>query len=206
MHVLSALFDASESATKIFTVGMMASSIARRGVATASTLSSAPAYLSEAPYCNPLGGDAPVLARGACHCGAVAFEATGWPVDAKLCHCRDCQRLHGAPYQWAAIMHKKDIRFTRGLDQLAFYESGSGAHERVLPCKVSCARCRAPIADEGRRMWMAFPPLFDFGHGGPAAVPARFRPTCHIFAGAAVLPLLDDLPKWAGHKGKSPLL
>jgi hypothetical protein len=25
------------------------------------------------------------------------------PVDAKICHCLACQKLHGAPMQWAAI-------------------------------------------------------------------------------------------------------
>jgi len=181
--------------------GAATGAVAPVAVAAASTL----AHLNHPPYNNPLtGGDAVAVARGSCHCGAVAFEATAWPVDAKLCHCGDCQRLHGAPFQWAAIFHKKDIRFTRGAELLHFYESGTGAHERSLPCKVSCGQCRSPIADEGRRMWLAFPTLFDFGH--PPVVPEAFRPTCHIFAGAAVLPLLDELPKWSGHKGKSPLL
>jgi hypothetical protein len=136
-----------------------------------------------------------------CHCGAVRYEVRADPVDAKICHCRNCQVLHGAPMQWAAIFHKRDVRLTAGLDQLRFYASDSGRPERTLPCKLSCARCGTPIADEGRRMWLAFPELFDFGR--PRRVPAPFRPTCHIFYGLRAVDVDDDLPKWAGHKGES---
>ena len=35
--------------------------------------------------------------RARCHCGAVCYEVGADPVDAKICHCRTCQTLHGAP-------------------------------------------------------------------------------------------------------------
>lgn len=147
--------------------------------------------------------------RAQCHCGGVRFEYRADPLDAKLCHCRDCQRLHGAPMQWAAIFHKRDVRCVAGAAQLRFYGSvhGGSAHGQAqgqLPCKVSCGRCGTPLADEGRNMWLAFPTLFDFGT--PAVVPDAFRPTCHIFYHQRVLDVDDDLPKWAGHKNQSPRL
>jgi len=134
----------------------------------------------------------------------VRFEALADPVDAKICHCRDCQVLHGAPMQWAAIFHKENIQFTAGQHELAYYHSPSGRRERILPCKVACKCCGTLIADEGRNMWLMFPTLFDFGV--PPQVPASFQPSCHIFYGARVMDVHDGLPKWAGHKGKSPLL
>jgi hypothetical protein len=121
----------------------------------------------------------------------VAYEVRADPVDAKICHCRGCQTLHGAPMQWAAIFHKRDVRFTAGVDQLRFFNAPLNRYERSLPCKVRCALCGTPIADEGRRMWLAFPALFDFG-APPRAVPEAFRPTCHIF--------------WSGHRDRSTLL
>ena len=126
------------------------------------------------------------------------------PVDAKICHCTDCQRLHGAPMQWAAIFRKSDVRFRTGFDQISFYSVEQGRADRVLPCKLRCRRCGTLIADEGRRMWLAFPTLFDFGD--PARVPPVFLPSCHIFYGFRVLDVDDALPKWSGHKNKSPLL
>jgi hypothetical protein len=100
--------------------------------------------------------------------------------------------------QWAAIFHKHDVRISKGADVLKFYNSEQKKHARILPCKVSCGLCGTPIADEGRRMWLAFPSLFDFGF--PPEVPQAFRPTCHIFYGSRLVDIRDDLPKWSGHK------
>lgn len=142
--------------------------------------------------------------RARCPCGAVRYEVRADPVEAKICHCRNCQRLHGAPMQWAAIFHKRDVRLVSNVGDLRFYNSELDRAERILPCKVSCARCGTLIADEGRRMWLAFPTLFDFG--APPQVPAVFRPTCHIFYGMRVMDVDDGLPKWSAHKGESALL
>lgn len=46
------------------------------------------------------------MSRRQCWCGNVAFEFHGDPVDAKHCHCKQCQHLHGAPFQWAVIFPK----------------------------------------------------------------------------------------------------
>ncbi len=142
--------------------------------------------------------------RASCHCNSVQYEVCADPVDAKFCHCRVCQKLHGAPMQWAAIFHKHHVRFVAGMDHLRFYNSQHDRHERILPCKVSCALCGTPIADEGRHMWLAFPSLFNFG--APPKVQKPFKPTCHIFYSMRTIDMNDDLPKWSGHKDKSTRL
>jgi hypothetical protein len=134
----------------------------------------------------------------------VRYEVCADPVDAKICHCRDCQVLHGAPMQWAAIFHKRHVRLTAGFEHLRFYNSTLDRNERTLPCKVACALCGTLIADEGRNMWLAFPTLFDFGV--PPEVPEAFKPTCHIFYGMRAMEIADGLPKWSGHIDQSTLL
>jgi hypothetical protein len=106
--------------------------------------------------------------------------------------------------QWAAIFHKHHVRFSTGIEHLRFYNSELDKPGRILPCKVSCALCGTPVADEGRNMWLAFPSLFDFGT--PAKVPRAFKPTCHIFHAMRIIDSSDDLPKWSGHKNASVLL
>jgi hypothetical protein len=106
--------------------------------------------------------------------------------------------------QWAAIFQKSEVTFTAGQEHLTFYSSGLGRRQRVLPCKVACDQCGTLIADEGRRMWLMFPTLFDFGL--PPNVPAAFRPSCHIFYASRVMNIDDGLAKWSGHKDKSALL
>ncbi len=142
--------------------------------------------------------------HASCHCDAVHYEARSDPVDAKLCHCLECQKLHGAPMQWAVIFHKRDVRITKGVEHLHYYNSAHNQQRRILPCKVSCNLCGTLIADEGRNMWLAFPSLFNFS--GKSNIPDTFMPTCHIFYGARILDMDDSLPKWAGHKNKSELL
>jgi hypothetical protein len=155
----------------------------------------APPYASDASFS--------ARYRARCFCGAVAFEVRADPVDSKICHCLQCQSLHGAPFQWAVIFQKSDVRFVGGIEELHFYHAESRTSDHRLPCKLSCRRCRSPIADEGRRMFMAFGPLFDFGF--PPRVPLAFAPTCHIFYGARVIDVGDDRPKFLGHKGSSAL-
>ena len=133
----------------------------------------------------------------------MSFEVCTDPVNAKICHCHQCQALHGAPFQWAVIFRKTDVRFVSGIDDLHFYNSELDKAEHVTPCKLSCQRCRSPIADEGQRMFLAFGPLFDFGH--PPRVPVAFQPTCHIFYSVRVIDVDDGKPKYVGHEGTSPL-
>ncbi len=158
-------------------------------------------WMNEPPYGQRAAAFA-ALYRARCYCGAIAFEVRADPVDAKICHCHVCQSLHGAPFQWAVIFHKTDVRFLRGIDRLYFFNAENGRAGRILPCKLSCGECRAPIADEGRRMFLAFAPLFGFG--SPPCVPRSFVPTCHIFYGARSLDVNDDKPKFLGHKDRSP--
>ena len=140
--------------------------------------------------------------KASCYCGAVRYHVRADPVDAKICHCATCRKTHGAPMQWTAIFHKHDVRVTAGIAHIAFYSTALDRPGRALPCKLRCALCGAPIADEGRRMWLAFPTLFDFGD--PPEVPEAFMPTCHIFYRMRVLDIDDGLPKWPGHKDALP--
>ena len=62
------------------------------------------------------------------------------------------------------IKDEDDFNLIFGL--LAMYKCFNNElnkHERILPCNVSCALCGTLIADEGRKMWLAFPSLFNFG-------------------------------------------
>lgn len=92
------------------------------------------------------------------------------------------------------------LRFIRGVDSLMFYNSDKSTEQHELPCKVSCSKCHAPLADEGNNMWMSFPTAFSFEN---QKVPESFRPTCHIFYGSRCMDIKDGTDKWAGLRGKS---
>ena len=109
----------------------------------------------------------------------------------------------GAPFQWAALFHKKSVRFLKGADSLTFLNSSDMSLEHILPCKVSCSRCRSPMADEGRNMWMSFPTLFKFNKH---VVPEAFKPTDHIFYQQRCMDIKDGKRKWSKHQGESEVV
>lgn len=142
--------------------------------------------------------------RASCHCGRVKYSlGRERPLASKFCHCRGCQVLHGAPFQWAAIFHKSDVAFDRGAEGLSFYRSSTCSAAHHLPCKVRCAHCGAPIMDEGRNMALVFPTLVEFRSGAERQL---FEPQCHLFYSQRVVDMPDGATKWAGLDGKSERL
>ncbi|KAM0335508.1 hypothetical protein ACHAQA_000556 [Verticillium albo-atrum] len=143
--------------------------------------------------------------RGTCHCGQVIYHLSrDAPLSSKYCHCTDCQTLHGAPFQWAAIFHKTDLAFDAGVEGLAFYDASNKKPTHGLPCKVSCARCGSRIMDEGRNMVLLFPALIEFH--GDEKIKENFAPQMHIFYPKRVLDIVDGKPKWEGLNDKSELV
>jgi hypothetical protein len=178
-----------------------------------------PDFLNKPPYHWSSDAFVPKY-RSECWCGAVAFELHGDPLDAKHCHCRQCQRLHGAPFQWAVLFAKTACRIVKNENNaLHFFSTQTFVpplpcaltltacrrknDRHHVPCKVSCNQCRAPLFDEGRAMVLVYPSTIRFEDD---QVPRDFQPTAHIFYAERVMDVADGVPKWAGHKGDSELL
>ncbi|KAG1887321.1 Mss4-like protein [Suillus subluteus] len=150
--------------------------------------------------------------ESSCWCGAVRFAFAGDPFDAKLCHCRQCQGLHGAPFQWAVIFPKTSVRILENNgDALHCFSTTTKKTSHHVPCKVSCDICRAPLFDEGKRTVLAYPSGFKFppdihppSHYG--GVPLEFQPSCHILYGQHIMEVCDGIPKWRGHKDNSEVM
>ncbi|TGZ76398.1 hypothetical protein EX30DRAFT_312486 [Ascodesmis nigricans] len=159
--------------------------------------------MTRPPYLSDIPGFRKVY-DASCFCGSVQYEiGAERPLDAKFCHCVTCQKLHGAPFQWSAIFAKPSIRFTSGAANLTYWTPHLRTQEYDLPCKVSCATCRAPLMDEGRNMVLVFPTLVRFGGEEERR---RFYPSCHIFYERRCMDVPDGLPKYAGHKAESELV
>ncbi|PIG69095.1 hypothetical protein AARAC_009579 [Aspergillus arachidicola] len=151
----------------------------------------------------------PVKWTGRCQCGQVEYKLNREkPLKSKYCHCRGCQVLHGAPFQWATIFHKSDITFTKGADGLAFYSSTEKSREYMNPTKVSCSFCRTPIMDEGRNVCLLFPASIDYGeaHEEREKWIKAFEVECHIFYSRRAVEIPDGKPKWSELDESSELL
>ncbi|KAK8090542.1 Mss4-like protein [Apiospora phragmitis] len=144
-------------------------------------------FLQRSPYhaADPAAFDKKL--QGACHCGRVKYWLSkDQPLNAKFCHCRGCQVMHGAPFQWAAIFHKEDMMFEKGAEDLL----------RTLPDAHH---------GRGRNMVLLFPTLIKFAGQKERDL---FNPKSHIFYSQRVVDIPDGKPKWAGldGEGKSTLL
>src|SRR6516162_1957967 len=76
--------------------------------------------------------------RGSCLCGGVRFEIDGPLMRSSHCHCRQCQKAHGAPFRTRARVAAADFRYLLGEELVSFYESTPGTRRGF--CKV----CGAP--------------------------------------------------------------
>lgn len=74
---------------------------------------------------------------GGCLCGAVRYQITAQPVEALYCHCRMCQRAHGAPVVGWLTVPLASFAVTAG--ELAAYHSSAKAARHF------CGRCGAPL-------------------------------------------------------------
>jgi hypothetical protein len=58
---------------------------------------------------------------GSCLCGAIKYEARSEIKTAAHCHCRMCQKTHGAAFGSYGFVPTDDLVFTNGLDSLCSY-------------------------------------------------------------------------------------
>lgn len=52
------------------------------------------------------------LRTGSCLCGNVKYTLTGDPMAAFLCHCANCKKFTGAPFQGSGMFNKEVCLFS----------------------------------------------------------------------------------------------
>lgn len=121
--------------------------------------------------------------RGACFCGAVAFEAQGAPLDMGYCHCNDCRSWSGGPIHGFSLWPADAVSVTKGADRLGGYNKTGFSNRRA------CREC-------GGTVFVEHPTL------GAVDIPAAklptmaFTPTVHLHYASTVHPMQDGLPKF----------
>jgi hypothetical protein len=64
--------------------------------------------------------------NGACHCGAITYEAEVDPEMSRICHCSDCQTMSGAPYRAIVVAKEEDFHILTGEPKLYVKTAESG--------------------------------------------------------------------------------
>lgn len=77
--------------------------------------------------------------KGACLCGTVRFEVAAAPSEIIRCHCRMCQKAHGAPFATFARFRHEDFSVTAGAESIATYRSSDAAQ------RTFCRQCGSTL-------------------------------------------------------------
>jgi hypothetical protein len=79
--------------------------------------------------------------HGACHCGAIAYEAEVDPARATACHCIDCQTLSGAGFRVSVPAGVEDFRLLKGAPK-TYVKTAESGNRRV---QAFCGDCGSPL-------------------------------------------------------------
>merc|ERR1712093_265639 len=116
------------------------------------------------------------------------------------CHLRDLRRqAKGIPL--LPLRYLPEAARKRDALVRCHPEGRDALHE--LPCKLSCARCHSPIADEGRNMMLMYPSTWNFDK---FADRQNWLPDKHIFYAQRALDIEDGMPKWEKMQDESQLM
>jgi hypothetical protein len=84
-----------------------------------------------------------MMHKGSCLCGAVSFELKSNPKATTHCHCKMCQKQHGAAFATYASVLESDLKYTSGQEKLAAYKSSKSITRKF------CSVCGSNIEWSG---------------------------------------------------------
>ena len=105
--------------------------------------------------------------RGSCLCGAVVFELLSEPKATTHCHCRMCQKQHGAAFATYASLPASDLRYLSGEDCLSRYNSS----DRVV--RTFCRICGSSLTWSGSKQFADWVSVAVATLGNPPIFSAR---------------------------------
>lgn len=78
---------------------------------------------------------------GACHCGAITYEAEVDPDLAAICHCTDCQTMTSSAFRLVVRAQEANFRLTGGKMQ-SYVKTAESGNPRE---QTFCPTCATPI-------------------------------------------------------------
>ena len=126
------------------------------------------------------------MMEGSCLCSDLAYQIEGSFIEAHHCHCGFCRKEHGTPYATYGMVPASALKWVRGTEKIARYESSPDFY------RAFCPRCGS-IVPGTEAAGLAFVPLGNLD-GDP-----EIRPQMHIFAEckASWWEIRDGLPQHA---------
>jgi hypothetical protein len=82
-----------------------------------------------------------MIVHGACHCGAIAYEAEVDPARASVCHCTDCQKFSGAAFRASVPARVEDFRLLQGAPK-TYVKTAESGNRRI---QAFCGDCGSSL-------------------------------------------------------------
>ena len=92
--------------------------------------------------------------EGSCLCGSVKYRINGEIKAVTNCHCRMCQKQHGAAFATYGSVPKSSFQYIQGEDSLAVYNSSKNIKRKF------CKHCGSNIEWSGSDKfpdWVSIP-------------------------------------------------
>ncbi len=84
----------------------------------------------------------PEANQASCLCGNIVFTVSGFENNIAHCHCKMCQKFHGAAFSTFAEVKLSNIFWLKGQGQLASYTAGNGTVRQF------CKNCGSSLTFE----------------------------------------------------------
>jgi hypothetical protein len=79
------------------------------------------------------------MTKGSCLCGAVTYQVSTALKSVTHCHCKKCQKSHGAAFATYASAPKSAVSLNTSADVLRSYESSTGVTRQF------CSQCGSSL-------------------------------------------------------------
>ncbi len=138
-----------------------------------------PGSVSSIPVRRGRPGEPMTITLVGCSCGIVEVQLTGEPIAQYVCHCDDCQAVHGKAYP-VALYADSAVVVTRG---------EVGASILKTTPRIKCSGCGTYVFAEV--------PRYPFrGVNGDLLPHRRFKPEFHVHCQYAATRIDDSLPHY----------
>jgi hypothetical protein len=90
--------------------------------------------------------------HGSCLCSSIKIVLDGAPIKCAACHCLDCQKSAGGPYQISAIYSTSNVQVLDPQDHLTKYSvPGESLESGFEKHKYFCGKCGSPLFNRSMR-------------------------------------------------------
>jgi hypothetical protein len=114
-----------------------------------------------------------------CDCGDIDVKLSGEPISQYVCHCDDCQAVHGNAYP-VVLYAMSAVSVTRGETSKVILKTSP---------RTRCNRC-------GTYLFAEVPGLPFRGVNADLLPQGRFKPEFHVQCRYATAPIEDNLPHY----------